>query len=106
MPVSTSPVPPVAIPGLPVGLMAMSPDGLAITVRCPLSTTCTWWVAANSPAISTRLACTSSIERPSNCGHLARVRRDHDVALVAPREPAGVAGKRQHGVGVEDQRDR
>ena len=41
MPVSTSPVPPVAMPGLPVGLMNTLPSGVAISVRCPLSTTYT-----------------------------------------------------------------
>ena len=39
MPVSTSPVPPVAMPGLPVGLMNTCSSGVAMTVRCPLRTT-------------------------------------------------------------------
>ena len=38
--------------------------------------------------------------------HLARVRRDHDVPLVAADEPPGIVGKRQHGVGVEHERHR
>ena len=39
MPVSTSPEPPLAIPGLPVILIHTCPCGLAITVRCPFNTT-------------------------------------------------------------------
>ena len=39
MPVRTSPVPPVAMPGLPVGLMNTFSSGVAISVRCPLRTT-------------------------------------------------------------------
>ena len=38
MPVSTSPVPPVPRPGLPVGFTARRPSGAAMTVRAPLST--------------------------------------------------------------------
>ena len=38
-PASTSPVPPVAMPGLPVGMTQRAPSGLATTVRAPFRTT-------------------------------------------------------------------
>ena len=37
-PVKTSPVPPVARPGFPVGLRKSRPSGVAVTVRWPLRT--------------------------------------------------------------------
>ena len=39
MPVRISPVPPVAMPGLPVVFTQASPSGCATSVRWPLSTT-------------------------------------------------------------------
>ena len=39
MPASTSPVPPLAIPGFPVGFTAVRPLESATSVRWPLSTT-------------------------------------------------------------------
>jgi len=41
IPVSTSPEPPVAIPGLPVGLMYTTPSGVATSVRYPFRITYT-----------------------------------------------------------------
>ena len=41
MPASTSPMPPLAMPGLPVGTIATRPSGSAITVRAPFSTVTT-----------------------------------------------------------------
>ena len=59
-PVSTSPVPPVAMPGIAGQVDARSrPSGDATSVRCPFSTTCTRCVVANSRATSSRCACTS-----------------------------------------------
>src|SRR5205807_2093764 len=40
IPVSTSPAPAVAIPGLPAGQMALAPSGSAITECAPFSTMC------------------------------------------------------------------
>ena len=48
MPVSTSPVPPVPIAGVPVGLIHTRPSGNAITVRWPLSTSVTARSMANA----------------------------------------------------------
>src|SRR5205823_4630946 len=42
-PVSTSPVPPVAMPGLPVGFTHTCPSGAAVRVRKPLRTRWTWY---------------------------------------------------------------
>ena len=39
MPASTSPLPPLAMPGFPVGFTAQRPSGAAMTVAAPFSTT-------------------------------------------------------------------
>ncbi len=39
MPVRTSPVPPLAMPGFPVGLRKVGPAGALITDSAPFSTT-------------------------------------------------------------------
>ncbi len=48
IPVSTSPVPPVAMPGLPVELMNTRPSGDATTVPAPFSTSVTLYFARES----------------------------------------------------------
>src|SRR5688500_15629927 len=50
MPVRRSPVPPVAMPALPVRFTNDRPSGPAMTVRCPFRTTWTRRAAANSRA--------------------------------------------------------
>ena len=61
MPVSTSPVPPVAMPGVAGRIDEHAPSGVAIIVRWPFSTTYTWCVSAKLRATSTRFAWTSSV---------------------------------------------
>ena len=50
IPVNTSPIPAVAIPGLPVELIHTSPFGIAIIVGAPLDTRVTSCCFANSSA--------------------------------------------------------
>ena len=54
MPVRTSPVPPDAMPGFPVGLTKTSPDGVETMVRAPLRTTWQRKSAANCLAVPIR----------------------------------------------------
>jgi len=65
-PERTSPVPPVAMPGLPVGLTQAAPSGRAMTVRCPLSTTTAPDSTAKARAVSSRRRCTSLVEAPTS----------------------------------------
>ena len=58
MPVKTSPVPAVAMPGFPVGQMAASPSGRAMTVRAPFKTMNTPRSLANRLAVPMRSALT------------------------------------------------
>ena len=104
MPVSRSPVPPVAMPALPVRLTNERPSGPAMTVRCPLSTTWTRCAAAKSRACSRRSDCTCSMRDVEQPRHLSRMRRDDDVHAVAAGEPIGVADERVQRIGVEHQR--
>ena len=56
-PVSTSPLPPLAMPGLPVGLTQTSPSGSAMSDRWPLSTTTAplaWAACRTAPRRSRR----------------------------------------------------
>ena len=61
MPVRISPVPALAIPGLPVGLMYTDPSGDATIVRKPFSTTYVFRSFAKSEATSIRLPFTYSM---------------------------------------------
>ena len=54
MPVNTSPVPAVAMPGLPVGQIATAPSGRAMTVRAPFKTTNTPRSRAKRAAVPIR----------------------------------------------------
>src|SRR6266545_3714588 len=65
MPVRTSPEPPLAMPGLPVGLMKTRPSGPPITVPAPLSASATRCRAQNVRTVSSRSACTSATVAPS-----------------------------------------
>src|SRR5579872_1313213 len=63
-PVRISPLPPFAMPGLPVIFTAMRPSGWAISVRQPLRTSVTLWRLANSRARGSRLAWTCFVLMP------------------------------------------
>src|SRR4029077_16075830 len=65
MPESTSPMPPLAMPGFPVGEIATAPSGAAITVGPPFKTVTTPCSAANRRAIATRSSCTSRVVPPT-----------------------------------------
>ena len=104
MPVSRSPVPPVAMPALPVRFTNERPSGPAMTVRCPFSTT--WTRCAGGElarvleAIGLHLL-DADVEQPR---HLPRMRRDDHVDAVAARQPLGIAAERVQRIGVEHQR--
>ena len=66
IPVSTSPVPPLATAGLPEEFTQTRPLGCAISVRCPLSTTMAPRSWAKRRAIPMRSLCTSAAVEPSN----------------------------------------
>ena len=104
MPVSTSPVPPVAMPAFPVGLMNTLPSGVAISVRCPFSTTYTWWPVAKFRAISSRFAWTSSRRHADQPRHLAGMRRDDDVPSLPPAQRVRIAGERVQAVRIDHER--
>src|SRR5262249_12038062 len=65
IPVSTSPDPPLAIPGLPVGLMNARPSEPATIVDAPLSARPPRWRGAKSRAVSIRSACPAGTVVPS-----------------------------------------
>src|SRR5215831_953836 len=65
IPESTSPVPPVAMPGLPVGFTRTCPFGSATTERAPLSTTTARWVRAKAVAVAIRCVWTSATVLPA-----------------------------------------
>src|SRR5439155_1138667 len=64
-PVRTSPVPPDAMPGFPVGFTKTRPSGSPITLQAPLRTTCAPWRAAKSRTVAIRSRWTSGTEAPS-----------------------------------------
>ena len=63
-PVSTSPMPAVAIPGFPVGFTVACPSGEAVTVGAPLSTTTERQRCAHSRAASMRRASRAGTATP------------------------------------------
>ena len=65
-PVSTSPVPPLASPELPVLFIANRPSGLLISVRAPLSTRVTPYSWLKDWARASRSFCTSAALRFNN----------------------------------------
>ncbi|MNC85239.1 hypothetical protein D3C83_08290 [compost metagenome] len=66
MPVSTSPIPALAMPGLPDVLICQVPSGAAQMLPVPLSTTKLPKVFARASAAATRSFCTSRVLLPSN----------------------------------------
>ncbi len=64
IPVRTSPIPPEAIPALPVGLINTLPSGCAITVQAPFRITWTLKPAAKSRAHFIRLCWTAPMPIP------------------------------------------
>src|SRR5262249_56216673 len=64
IPVSTSPIPALAIPGLPDVLICHTPSGAAQMLPVPLSTTRLLNVPASFSAAATRSSCTSRVEIP------------------------------------------
>ena len=73
MPESTSPMPPLAMPGLPVGddRHRVRP-GVAITVRAPFRTTTPCSRSRTGARVATRSACTSAVVIAEEARHLAR----------------------------------
>ena len=99
MPVRMSPVPPVAIPGLPVVLTQASPSGRTTSVRCPLSTTINSCSRANFRATPNRSFCTSATLDPASraispgCGVITSVRPLPFSSFGAPLkriQPVGI----------------
>ena len=82
MPVSTSPMPPVAMPGLPVGFTNTRPSGVATIVRCPLSTTYSWWVSAKSLGHLDPVRLHVGGRHANQACQLAGVRRDDHVPAL------------------------
>ena len=104
MPVSRSPVPPVAMPALPVRLTNERPSGPAMTVRCPLSTTCTRCDGGELARVLEPIGLhllDADVEQPR---HFARMRRDDHVDAVTAGQPLRIAGERVQRVRVEDER--
>src|SRR2546426_769538 len=93
IPVRTSPVPPLAIPGFLVGFTKTRPSGSPIALQAPLRTTWTRWRVANWRTVSSLSRWTSASEPPSRraispgCG--VRQRAAGDDGLLA--------GRRRHG---------
>ena len=98
MPVRMSPLPPVPIAGVPVGLIHTRPSGNAITVRWPFSTSVTPCSVAKARATPTRSACTSAVVLPGEPRHLAGMRREHAHA------PPGHRGAAAERVGIQHHR--
>src|ERR1700754_3717645 len=65
IPVRVSPMPPLAMPGLPQGQTATSPVGDAIRLPLPLRTTTAWKRRAISRTAAKRSACTALVSMPS-----------------------------------------
>ncbi len=105
MPVSTSPVPPEAIPGLPVGFRNTVPSGAATTLTAPLSTRNTRWAVANARATAMRSRCTSGTLDPTRraispgCGV-----RQRGAGRLA--QELAVARERGQRIGVDHHRHR
>ena len=100
IPVKISPLPPLAIPGLPVVLMAMRPSGSAIRVRHPFSTRVTEApLQCGGPA-------PPDPPRPRDAharqpGHFAWVRgQDHEPVITVPL--ARLRGQRIECAGIND----
>src|SRR5271157_3853473 len=66
IPVRISPVPPVAIPGFPVGFTHADPSGSAMTVRLPFNTSTSLCSRAKVRATFNRSACTALVEIPAS----------------------------------------
>ena len=103
MPVKTSPVPPVAMPGLPVGFTHTVPSGETISVRCPLSTTISLMLACKLPRNLKPVRLNLRNRHSRQARHLSRMRRDHDSASVSAQLPCLWAGKRIQRVRIENQ---
>ena len=103
MPVKMSPVPPVAIPGLPVGLTHAVPSGSATMVRLPLSTRMRWRRRAKSrdpkPVGLHRLNGDARQAR-----HFAGMRSEHQRTFAAV-ELVGMPVEGIESVGIDDQRN-
>ena len=90
-PVSTSPVPPVAIPGLPVGLMCASPSGVATMVGAPFRTVVAPTQEANFRARAMGSRCISAMlhsVRRANSPMCGVSTRGVSQARIASRSPA------------------
>ena len=87
MPASTSPVPPLARPGLPVVLIAHCPSAPAQMLPAPLSTTWAWKRLASASAAQSRSAWTSAVVSPSRRAASA----GWGVSSVGPRARAATS---------------
>ncbi len=100
IPVRMSPVPPVAMPGLPVVFTQASPSGCTTSVRWPFSTTISSCSRANFRATPSRSFCTSAMRASRQPRHLARMRSDHQRPALAIQF-TGAAFKCIQAVGIE-----
>ena len=93
MPVSRSPVPPVAIPALPVRFTNERPSGPAIDRAVALEDDVDAVRRGELARVREAIVLhrlDGAVEQPR---HLARVRRDDHVDAVAARQPIGIAAE-------------
>ena len=106
MPVSTSPVPPVAMPGIAgrvdEDLLVRRRDQRAVALEHDVHVVRDGEVARDLEAARLHLVGRHA-DQPR---HLARMRRDDDVAPFAARQPIGIVGERVQPVGVDHERHR
>ena len=97
MPASTSPLPPRAKPGLPVGFTAHRPSGAAMTVRAPFSTTTASHAFAKRRAVPSRSALMSAAEHPVS----RAISPGWGVKIKSPLRMGQLPGLQQIGGGVQ-----
>ena len=95
IPVRISPVPPVAMPGLPVVFTQASPSAATTSVRCPFSTRIRSCSRANFRAVSQPIFCTSAMVHPARraispgCGVITSVLPRPSIRRCGPRRHSG-----------------
>ena len=99
-----SPLPPLAIPGLPVVLMAMRPSGWAMSVRHPFSTRVTACRVAKSRATAFPVGLHLRDAHPRQPGHFAGVGSQYQQPSAAVQVP-GIRGQGVKGIGIDDHGD-
>src|SRR3990170_2550212 len=107
MPVSTSPVPPLARNGPPVGLIRTCPSGVPTSVRVPFSSTTARVWAASLRTWPIRSASTSRAETPARranspaCGVRTRSARRSAISSALPPNAFSPSASRTTGISLE-----